>query len=1007
MYRTAPKHTVIAIAASLVACCLPCAAAGRKKAKNTAGPPAHYCDRPAVFAVTQDVVNADLEPFTVTAGAFGNSVFVKQSGGFEPTVYRTRFFAAADGENRIRVKEVALSHWNTWRSGYLDDAAVRVYRVIDGKMHLVREDAVATGGTEISGWRMRPENLIPPETTRHMTKWNDYNRTDVPKYFAVFARDEAGNTSKMSNVVTAIAPPKDKRGKAGVPRTAKQYRFKRKSDDTVPPAAPRNLRGELRDDGVFVLQWDPVPDDGLAGYCVAESDVAPDDHKGHYLDLAGRAENDRQKIRAGDMIIVSTKWYAMDPGLRSNRVGDLWRTTRPFYPDFTPNEFYPGADQKNTWTLRKHEKDTPVADPGETFFEMTLAAGVKKEMGTYALGGKNGDWYHVPHDVPYRVDVWLRADRADAPPVRFRVSGDALPKMNPIEFRPTTRWKRFTAEFPGAPQKKARPTRVFLAFAGPAVYAVDNFRVYRADTPYLDYEPRYYERLARGGMGYFRTHGPIKTGTTTYDMDVFLDAPGLAGGIPKGNTLVQMLRMMKKAKIRPWLQIEFHMSPAEWLAFAEYMAAPYMPGTDTPQSKPWAYRRVRQGRERPWVEEFDHIRFELANETWNWLFSPWVFEGMVDHATGEKLDRGRVYGLMQEHVIGILRSSPYWTEAVDRKVTCVLGGWSGSNYGREAVRGSPSSRYMTIAAYNGGWDEGEGPPQTNPASYFNVLSQVNQTAIPRALKHAREALAWRGESFSAGLGTYEAGPGYALNGLNNARVTKEQAREQEAVMKSKLAGTATLDSFLARAYFGFDTQNFFTFSEGRTWSSHAKWYRGGQAYPCYRWLEIFNTRARGDMLRVAIQSVPTVDTRKFRRRQAVTGAPLAAAYALADGDRVALFCISRKFPGYPKDAGDGYTPFTVALPFTRAKKITLIRLSGAVTDHNIDADRVKVETREIPAAAFKQRFSITPATGGGEQGLPPGEAFLYVFAGTDFKRGTQLDAAEVLEQPVTFTEEKQ
>ena len=109
------------------------------------------------------------------------------------------------------------------------------------------------------------------------------------------------------------------------------------------------------------------------------------------------------------------------------------------------------------------------------------------------------------------------------------------------------------------------------------------------------------------------------------------------------------------------------------------------------------------------------------------------------------------------------------------------------------------------------------------------------------------------------LGTYEAGPGYALDGLNNAHVTEEQGRAQEQVMKSLAAGTATLDSFLARAYQGFTLQNFFAYGRGMLWTSHAKWYHGGQAYPSWKLLALFNNQAAGDMLRTETMSVPTTN----------------------------------------------------------------------------------------------------------------------------------------------------
>jgi len=303
----------------------------------------------------------------------------------------------------------------------------------------------------------------------------------------------------------------------------------------------------------------------------------------------------------------------------------------------------------------------------------------------------------------------------------------------------------------------------------------------------------------------------------------------------------------------------------------------------------------------------------------------------------------------------------------------VIGGWGASSYGFQAGKASPHSKYITNAAYNGGWDEGEGPPQPNPASYFNVLAQVNQTAIPRAIKNS-ETLAEvnEGRDDKALLGVYEAGPGYALNGLNNARVSKEQARGQELVMKSRTSGAATLDSFLGRAYHGFKLDDFFTFSEGQTWSSHAKWYRGGQAYPQWAVLEVFNNHGTGDFLKVETERVPTIDLPAHRRRGAAEDAPLAAAYATRGGDRLTVFLINRKIPGYPVEGDDGVIPFTVELPVSGAESARRFTLSGDYDDENYTAANVEMLEEALPVENFSGVIQVA---------VPPAQTQIYVLEG--------------------------
>ncbi len=960
--------------------------------------PTNYTKRPGVFKVTTDVVNPDLEPFTVTAGAMGNSLILRQSGAFEPANYRTRFWATKDSPDQLHVNN--LDAWGSWASGYLDGADVRVYRVINGKMHLVRRDRVGPGGTIIADWDYNPSKPLKPDTTSYRFTWSEYGREGTTSWFTVFALDDSGNLSPAAKPVRFTRP--EGKHETRVKNATFRFRAKRRNRDDQAPPAPKDLHCRLEGKEVLHLNWSAVQADDLAGYVIARTEVDPARHKGRYIQLAGKAKSDREQIREGDMIIVSKVMRAEDYKLRSAKRA---RQTRGApMPDLVG--FFPHTGQGKRWRLVNHEADTPVTQPGRTFLELTLERDTSHDLASRSLDDINQTWYNVPYSKSYTVEVWLKADREDAAPVEFLADGGGNVEavVEPASFAPTTRWKKFTHTFQATTPENIQPTFLMLRFQGPGVYSVDNFRVFRSDTAYLDLLPEENARLKDSKMAGLRTHGPIKTGSSTYSMEQFTNPAGVLTGVTLGNTLGQELSIMEKADVYPWLQIEFHMSPEEWLGFVEYIAAPYDPDRDSPKTKPWAFKRFQQGRKDPWTDAFERIYFELSNETWNWMFQPWVFEAMPDAATGEKLPRGQIYGLMNEHIIEILRSSPYWSDEIEKKFVYVVGGWSRSTYGWDAVRGSPSAHFQTIAAYNGGWDEGEGPPQVNPASFFNVLGQVYQSAIPTARLNAERALEVRKTGHDIRLGTYEAGPGYALNGLNGANVTAEQARQQEEVMKSKVGGTATLDSFLMRARYDFDLQNFFTFSEGRTWSSHTKWYNGGQSYPCFLSLELFNRQGLGDLLAVKTRSVSTVDTAGHRRRKAIQNAPLAAVYATRNGRRVNVFCISRTFPGYPDAGDDGRMEMTLKLPFKTAQSVTLYRMTGDLTDHNIEARRVDIESVPIGRNMRElSEFRIDRKTGSPIDGLPAGETYLYVFEGTDIGApGREIPLEETLAKPVSF-----
>lgn len=942
---------------------------------------------PAHFRVSDTVVNKNLEPFAATLPSIGNSLLdmMVSNSGFEPMVYRNMYGAQETSPNRVVVAPDALSYYDTLREGFLDGAEVRVYRIEDGRFNLVREDRIPDGGFHVSGWIpvLDGARVVPATASGFTFRWDGHNRPDARYYFTVRAVDRNGNLSQPAQAVS-FERPKDM-GKGEAPAPLAELRPPPPVVSAAAPPAPGNLRGYLRPDGGLRLEWDPVKVPDLAGYMVYRSDYPPAGQAGYYFQLAREPASTREHIHVGDLVMVSKKFYSTSRNrLFSNRVWGADGETSLLMPGLV--NFFPDEDPGRTWELVQHAADTPVENPGETCLKLTLAPGAREIVGLYNHSGTAQSWYPVVERRTYRVEAWMRQEGNGS--VRFVVEGfygRGPNAIEPILFNVGPQWKKHVATFtPRAVQESADPGRMALEFTGPGKFYLDNFRVYRADADYLDFVPSQYADLKASGVSALRTHGLVRTKFRTYDMAQLTNDGGANSGTAKGNTLPQLLRAIRKTGMRPWLQIEFHMGPREWLAFVEYMAAPYDPAVDTPVAKPWAYKRYSQGQARPWVGEFDQILLELGNETWNRIFAPWVFGGMIDAATGRTYTAGQAYGLFQEHVIAVMRSSPYWRAArLDDKFAFVLGGWGGLPYGREAAEMSPSSRYLTIAAYNGGWDEGEGPPKLNAPSLFNLLSQVNQSAIPVAEQHQRELgdLNARRQT-RLHLGTYEAGPGYALNGLNNARITEAQQREQEQVMKSLAAGTATLDSFLARAYRGFDLQNFFGFRAGSHWASHAPWFRGGQAYPSWQLLSLFNNVAIGNLLRTETLSVPAADLKPFERRKGIANAPLAAVYATRNDDRYAVVVISRKVPDYPVAGDDGFTPMTVDLPFARARSLTLYRMTGDPHANNLlSAQNVKIERIDLGEVTQGRRLVLSAASGADDRGLPPASTYVYVFEG--------------------------
>ncbi|MEM8633366.1 MAG: carbohydrate binding domain-containing protein [Pseudomonadota bacterium] len=925
----------------------------------------------AHFVVTNTVVNADLQPFTATIGAIGNGHRLSRDSGFEPLVFRTMMQTTAPSSNQIVASPQAISNWDSWQTGALDGAEVEILRIENGAFRSVRRDRISEGGHQASGWRrVTPrDQVIDPTVQRYDFAWKNWNRPGVPYHFTVRAVDRNGRLSPPARHVSVTAPDAFPRPRPAVENALVEIKS---TEVEGRLAVPTNLTGILTDQNTARLAWNPVR--GAVGYVIYRSDVPPSEHRGYSLTLEGTGP----ALKAGDLAIIRTRFLRAERGRRlTHRVWNANQAGRAF-----KNGLLGWSDEAGNgdWSLVPHDANTQVSEPGETHLRATLVQGERLTVGHWNHSGLDQTWYEVLEPGrTYRFEVWMRGQTTR--PVTFALTGfygSRNARVNPVSFTVTPDWQRYTATFQVPAVHPSRQAgRMQLRLEGPGVFDIDNFRIYRDDAPFLAFLPEDVSRLKASGMGALRTHGFIKTGQATYDL-AELTNPGGAANTPGGNTLPQTLAEMANFAMDPWLQIEPHFTREEWLGLAEYLAAPFTRGIDDPNALPWAAKRAAQG-QGPWADRFDQILFEIGNETWNRLFAPWTFPPMTDAATGARYSAGAVYGLYQEYVLAILRESPYWPE-LSRVLVPVIGGWSGSSgwagfdYGLDATAVSPTTPFMTHAAYNGGWDENAGPATPDARGLSAVLTHVLQTSIFRAERH-RSAAARIGAERGAPVftGTYEAGPGYVMNGLNGRRVSEEEAAQQELAMKSVAAGTATLDAFLMRASYGQRLQNFFTYGSGERWTSHARWNKSGQTYPSWELLALFNTESLGDMLNVETLAAPMIDLPASGRREAVENGPLVAAYATRTEDRLTLFVLSRRIPAYPDLEHDGTTTATVDLPIVGANRLTRISQTGDWQSHNVDGPESRLFSEPIDVPETLPRLTI-PA-------LPPGETLVYIFDG--------------------------
>lgn len=942
---------------------------------------------PARFRVGTEVVNASLAPISATIDE-GPIDRWMQGGSMEPIHFRTRFPVSADSVNRIELTEGDLGRYNTYREGYLDGALVRVYRITDGSLRLVRRDQVKH--TWASGWieRTKSGSIISPEVTSHLYAFDSYSRPDAPQWFGLASVDARGQVSAIAWV--ASQSPSKLGGKPD--QSLVSFTPSPAQGDAAVPPPPLNLEARVEEGSSFVqLNWTRPETDDLAGYRLYISDYDPNLHRGYALELE---DSDGEPLKAGDVAFVDLELDQFSrKRLMSNRV---WSAKASLAPKPLLDNFYPDEDPATEWRFIEHPEPVPAelaAEGGRTCL-WVRSDNRRVALEEYSYGSRAGTWW--PALVPgttYVAEAWMRQEGIKDGAVIFELKGFYDGKVPETTFTVTDEWVRYRTTFTVDQwyEEGNQVGTMGFSFNAPGQLWIDNIRIYPEDAGWMQLSPLRSAQLAEAGLSFIRTHSTIKT-PWGYSMEDLTNAAGGMGysgnGALRRHTLPSLFELMRESGANPWLQVEMCMSEDEWLGFVEYLAAPYDPEVDTPEAKPWAYKRYSQGQESPWTDVFDRIIFELSNETWNGLFDPWTFNfQMVDEVTDATYSGGKLYGVFQRYLKRLFETSPHWPALADR-LEWNIGGWARfstlTGYGPMAAgTAGDAVDWLTIANYNGGWDEGVPAFRNTDDGYLTALTFAVQGGTPVAQRMVSARESQREQGIDYGIGSYEAGPGYAFPGT----LSDADKEIEDQVMKSLAAGTATLDNFLNNASLGFGLQNFFMFAEGRLdWKSHAPLSRGGHPYPSWLGTVLFNRFATGDMFSVETLEVPRHDLPSTPRRSAVKDAPMVGCYFVRiAADQYALFLLSRKLdnadPTDPVPDGDGYTPVTVELPFESYERLTLHRMSGPARAHNLDEENVVVEELELALPSDPSVLVVDDLTGGEVLGLPPAATFVYLFEG--------------------------
>lgn len=730
--------------------------------------------------------------------------------------------------------------------------------------------------------------------------------------------------------------------------------------DKTKPQPPTDVVAKA-DGQAITLSWKPSPSPNVAFYRLKRATMPRDKQVNRVHVVEGSP-----KIEQFDYIMIEKRSESFDMNGVSPRVRGIGN------PINSPNWWWnvPGGSDVS-FALAEHGGTAPaeMIDPGETYLQVTANPGRQTIRQIVFIGTEHGGeslWYgQLEPGRKYRAEFWLKQDGlANGGKVTFSY-GAGYPGIRK-EFAVTSTWAQHTHEFVG-PDRPRDPWHFGhqLEFAGPGTLSLDNCRILRvddaadADRLYVPNATVFDEFVAAqpqaGPKGshriwFLNRHATMSSILSWHANSCVSPDWHTSVGATMQMTLPMALMFDERTgqtpqqRVRPWIVIQ-HMLHTEqdWQNLVEYLAAPYDVAKDSPQSKPWAYRRYQQrGNATPWTDTFDQIIVEFGNETWhNGVFPDWIGFAM----SGQVHQGGREYGLFTRYLVENIRKSPYWaSQKLEGKIRFNLGAnYSGtvekdgaiSGYGEDAMKGDPYATVLGHANYVGPkWETGEEAAKT----YTDDGVQATLLAYVQGLEPdmqkwggARDAMAKQHHAYD--LAAYEGGPsGYTLPGS----APEDVVEVNEKYGKSLAMAVASLDAWMSSYRYGYTYQNFLGYGQGRYWNSHTLLKDGFRPSPGWLALTLRNRYASGDLMAVDAREIPTIKRGKGEY-------PVLGCYAMRDGKRWSVFVVSRQL--------EGALPLALKLPFASATKVTLHQLAGDPRLTNRDKMNVAIQSEDLPSGS--------------------------------------------------------
>ena len=370
---------------------------------------------------------------------------------------------------------------------------------------------------------------------------------------------------------------------------------------------------------------------------------------------------------------------------------------------------------------------------------------------------------------------------------------------------------------------------------GPGTYDVRIFDTVNAAEEMFMPSAMSLEDLRAGRWSEIRQHTGTKTYPTHFTVWEYLRKGG--GGAMRGDSLWTNLTAAKLANAgrpahlqsRPHLQMSVMFTDDEVRLVAEYLYEDWNEGDD-PAAKPAAYRRHLDGRSEAWFREFPGFVHEVGNENWN---STATF-AYLPSVSG--YNNGIVNGVLTQHYHDIIAEHPNYDPDPKKNAWYFCGHSQQVGGFTAGVLHAPCVDYIGWSFYTKGWDAGDSvlPTRTDLVQRYTM---VGFTETNRARIDSHQALVDQCVAWSANRAKplrvlhYEGCEGYQHDGLNGAKVTRDQEIEQAAFMKSVPITGAILTMILELGWRGPSGFNYFGFDYNMSWGSRVPQGRGGAISP--------------------------------------------------------------------------------------------------------------------------------------------------------------------------------